>query len=83
MERNNTFGVNDSSGYRRNDKSLSAMSDDHVSPNVCVSVDEVDEGNEGRNPLFNEDYKNGYAENTEHRNTGHSRLKNMTNEVNM
>jgi hypothetical protein len=88
MERNNIFGVNDSSGLRRNAKSLAATSDDHISPSVSIFIDEIDEGNEGRNPLFTEDYKNGSNESPEYRNTGpthkgHSRLKDMTNEASM
>ena len=73
MERHNIFGVNDSSGHRRNAAKALVESEDNTSQSVSILIDEIDDANEGRNPIFNDHVKGSQ----EYRKTGHSRLTEM------
>lgn len=75
MEHNNLFGVNDSSGLRRNARQTSAGSDDNAS--VSILIDDVEIGNVGINPIFVEDFKDDDGS-PEFRRARHSLIKDMT-----
>ena len=82
MERHNIFGVNDSSGLKRNAKHTKNGStgfDDCASVSILIN-EEVEIGNVGRNPIFVEDFKDGDGSSNETRKSKHTILKDLSKE---
>ena len=62
MEKNNTFGINDSSGSRRNknkknnnnknSKNMNDCQNQHSTSEVTLIINDIEQNSEGRNPLF-------------------------------